>query len=914
MLQKLMPCSLPILVFFHFAVFNAQAQILVDEVTNQVGLNGFSLQTPSVHGLGANWLDYDNDGWPDLFFPDGSGPAHLYHNDGGTFSNADDLIPTLPDVEMTGSVFADYDNDGDQDIYITVGSADLLTADAPGNLLLKNLWVENGNALSTPLFEEVAAAAGVDNLAPVPFGTGGGYQSFTAGWFDYDRDGCVDLFVGTMVWEQGGTDTEANTLYKNNCDGTFTDATVSSGMNPGNSDWLRPTLAFFGGLLNPGDLDPDMYIVNVHDAAPFYEDQIFFGNGDGTFTEVTSTMPGIGDDSGSGMGIDVADVDNDGDWDIYVTDLENPNNEPDGEGNMFYLGNPDGTWNDDTAEEAGLLSTLSWGATFMDLDHDGYEDLYVGNHTDPSSTPSLFHNNHDGTFTDVTSSSGITSKGAGRGTAFADFDRDGDLDFIKVRINKNVQLWENVSANQGNWLQIDLNAMVSNRSAIGTLIEVSAGGLNMMRQVNGGNSAHSQNELVVHFGVGDATNIDAITVSWPSGQVSTLTDVGVNQMITVEEGGNAPPVASFSFVENDLTVDFDGSASSDDSAVVSWDWDFGNGNTGSGSTISHTYAAEGVYEVTLTVTDDEGATGSSTQTVTLGNAPPTAAFTFVTNELMVDFDGSSSSDDVSVVSWDWDFGDGNTATGSTASHTYAAAGTYAVLLTVTDDEGATGSTSQDVTVSEAGTASTMYVESITTVTVKTGGAQGHVEATVTVLDDLGAPVEGATVSGTFSDDASGSDTQVTDANGIAVLSSDNITARPSNIGICVDDVTHASLTYDPAANTDPGFACTGAAPSERSGTRDRLALGLPDKFALHANYPNPFNPTTQISFDLPESVEVQLAVYDLMGRRVATLVQGVVAAGRHEATWDATGMASGIYLYRFSAGSFESLGRMVLMK
>lgn len=193
-----------------------RAQITVNEIGVSAGVGSDMYDSATRHGLGPNWIDYDNDGWPDLFAPNGAGlPAHLFHNEGdGTFTHQDALLPAGT-FEMTGSVFADYDNDGDMDIYVTVAGDILQNPDGGANLLLKNLWVENGNQLSTPLFIDVAASAGVDNLPPVPFGTEPGYMSFTAGLVDYDRDGCIDLFVGTMVWDDGGMDTNANTLYKN---------------------------------------------------------------------------------------------------------------------------------------------------------------------------------------------------------------------------------------------------------------------------------------------------------------------------------------------------------------------------------------------------------------------------------------------------------------------------------------------------------------------------------------------------------------------------------------------------------------------------------------------------------------------------------------------------------------------------
>ncbi|MFK7845850.1 MAG: FG-GAP-like repeat-containing protein [Rhodothermales bacterium] len=518
------------------------AQITFSEIGIAAGVGSDSYDSSSRHGLGVIWIDYDNDGFPDLFASNGSGdPAHLYHNEGnGTFTNADALLPAIAGGEMTSTMFADYDNDGDQDIYIALGSGDLFSPDGGVNILLQNQWVENGNAISTPLFIDVAAAAGVDNKPAVPFGTNLGYKTYSGGWLDYDRDGCVDLFVANMVWDQGGVNTNANQLYKNNCDGTFNDVTLASGVDTGDSDDFRPTLAFFGGLLTPGDMDPDLYVVNVHDASPYHHDLIYENNGDGTFTEFSGTMPTFGDDSGAGMGTAVGDIDLDGDWDIYITDLPDVPVEPVMEGNTLYLGQPDGTWSENAGPAAGVASGPSWGANFADLDLDGFEDLFVGTIAPDTQIKTIFRNDGDGTFSDVTAGSGFVTGHEARGTAAADFDRDGDIDIVQVNLNGRIKLYENTTSTSDNWLQVDLNATVSNLSAIGTLVEATIGGVTRMRQVNGGASAHSQDDLVVHFGVGSATNVDELKISWPSGIVQTLTNVGVNQMIGVTEQSVAP--------------------------------------------------------------------------------------------------------------------------------------------------------------------------------------------------------------------------------------------------------------------------------------------------------------------------------------------------------------------------------------
>ena len=178
-----------------------------------------------------------------------------------------------------------------------------------------------------------------------------------------------------------------------------------------------------------------------------------------------------------------------------------------------------------------------------------------------------------------------------------------------------------------------------------------------------------------------------------------------NVTIDNESGGttNSPPTADFTYTTTDLTVDFTDQSTDTDGSVVAWSWNFGDGGTSTDQNPSYTYAADGTYTVSLTVTDDDGATGSTSQDVSVSsgttNSPPTADFTYTTSELTASFKDASTDSDGSVVGWSWDFGDGGTSTAQNPSYTYAADGTYTVSLTVTDDDGATGSTSQDVTVS-----------------------------------------------------------------------------------------------------------------------------------------------------------------------------------------------------------------------
>ncbi|MDA1314672.1 MAG: CRTAC1 family protein [Acidobacteria bacterium] len=528
-------------------------QLVFEDVSKEAGLDGFSYFSQTAHGLGVNWIDFDNDYNADLFLVNGGGAflPHLYRNRGdGTFELVDQLLPLLPtNVDLSASVFGDYDNDGDSDIYIFVdnrafsGALRLNFQDGPANILLKNLWMENGGRVKQgePLFEEIAEAAGVQDLADTPLGpTWPGHRAKTGGWLDYDRDGCIDLFVGHLVFGPVGygLPSTRNRLYRNRCDGTFEDVTASSGVDDGTDPFrFRPTLAFIGAHLD-GDLWPDMYVVNTSHSSPTFErDVLFLNNGDGTFRDATGDSPGFGNDTEAGMGIDVADIDLDGDWDVYISDLLNTRLDQFPRGNALYLGNGDGTFQDNIAVEAGVTGTSSWGVTFFDAEQDGYEDLFVATMR-ISPTPYVYRNMGDTTFADLTDSSATVTPD-GRGTAVADYDADGDLDLAVVNDNGALTLYRNQAPQQGSSLRVRLRATQSNRSAIGAVVKVKAGGLNMMRQIKGGSSAHSQDELVAHFGVAFEKIIDEVRVLWPSGVEDEVYAVEPDRTITIAEGTTA---------------------------------------------------------------------------------------------------------------------------------------------------------------------------------------------------------------------------------------------------------------------------------------------------------------------------------------------------------------------------------------
>ncbi len=528
------------------------AQPQMTEVSTAAGLSAGIYASTTDHSLGINWIDFDNDTWPDLFLVGGNParPLRLYRNQGdGSFADVDHLLPTFPSFETSGSVFADYDNDGDLDIFVYTDHSvwdndpEVNPKDGPPNLLLRNRWMENGQRLvdGELLFEEVAAEAGLQLLADPPLGPDyAGYRSKTAAWLDYDRDGCVDLFVGQWVMNSGGDASNRDRLYRNRCDGTFEDVTTAAGIDDGSDGQrFRAALACVGGHMDD-DLWPDLYVVNAGggtETQPYINDFLYSNQGDGTFVDQVLSPPGIGDDAQAGMGIDIADLDLDGDWDLYISDLRSTTNDAEPKGNVLYLGNGDGTFADNTAPTAGVQGHNSWGVNFFDADHDGDEDLYVSTMNGASGAEAelFFINQGDGSFNNLGVTLGMTT-GNARGSAVADYDGDGDLDLAVVNQGGGLLLFRNDSVTSGHWLQIQLRGAPRNLDAIGTMVEATVGELTRRRQVKGGSSAHSQDALVVHFGLGDATVVDTLRVLWPSGSALELTDVAVDQRLRLGEG------------------------------------------------------------------------------------------------------------------------------------------------------------------------------------------------------------------------------------------------------------------------------------------------------------------------------------------------------------------------------------------
>ena len=499
-------------------------------------------------GAGVAWLDYDGDGWLDLFFvngaaledpqPEGKLPDksdarywnRLYRNNGGeTFEDVTEDSGLRGEGYGLGVAVGDYDNDGRPDLYVT-------------NFGMNLLYHNEGNGT----FKDVTEHAGVNASA----------WSVGATFLDYDRDSHLDLIVVRYLdwdftnnpWcgphrvkERGYCHPNAfqsvtHLLYRNQGDGTFRDVSTSAGIaaHPGKG---------LGVAVNDYDLDgwPDILIANDSVAQ-----QLFYNNTDGTFTE-RALEEGVAYNSDgrafAGMGVDFNDYNNDGWPDVFVNALSL-------EGYVL-IRNSKGQL-EDTSDQAGI-SRISkpysgWGTKFMDYDNDGWKDLFVaqGHVMDTISIdfPQISYKqrmimmrNQGGGFQDVSESAGSAFRlpRAGRGAAFGDFNNDGVMD-VAVNQNDGPPLLLRNGGNKASWILIQTVGVASKRDGIGALIRiVGESGLEQFSVVSTASSYLSASDKRVHFGLGSERSIKELEIRWPSGAVQRLKGVDTNQLLTVEE-------------------------------------------------------------------------------------------------------------------------------------------------------------------------------------------------------------------------------------------------------------------------------------------------------------------------------------------------------------------------------------------
>lgn len=478
--------------FNHEVGIGITSTTIFTDVTSSAGI------TATHHGdyiwltTGQAWGDYDNDGWVDLYVTDNAGPNTLFRNQGdGTFVPSSlSSIVDLANVPSGGAVWADYDNDGWQDLYVL---------NRGSNVLFRN---EQGGG-----FTDVTMTAGVGDSG----------MGESAAWGDYDQDGYLDLYVTNLNCDSCPL-TSRDGLYHNNGDGTFSDVTVA--LDVAQVHKLGFAVSFMD---YDNDGDPDIYVVVDKDLGNVLWRNDGPGCGLWCFTDVSA-------DSGAdiqvaGMGLAVGDYDNDSDLDFYFSD----------EGPMVLLQNQtsQGTANFlDVSQSAGVgFDSVGWGTIFFDYDNDGWLDLYLATMPpDPNLANRLFHNSGDGTFTDVTNTSGSDSTGPTFGVAYADYDRDGRLDFVIGNRDEGYRLYHNQNDDTHSWLHLKLvGVWPVNRDAVGARAYVTTSdGRTLMQEVKAGSSIGSGNELALHFGLGAATATE-VTIVWPDGTSQSYAEPIHNQ-------------------------------------------------------------------------------------------------------------------------------------------------------------------------------------------------------------------------------------------------------------------------------------------------------------------------------------------------------------------------------------------------
>lgn len=476
-----------------------------------VGTAGFSNVTVPA-GLAdggtsrsASWGDYDNNGCVDLFVT-GDARSVLYWNDcNGAFQDATTSAGAEGIDEAWGAAWADYDADGDLDLYVG--------RQGRANMLLNN----NGNGT----FTDVAVGAGVADT------------STTAGvsWADYDEDGDLDLFVANRF----GTGDLTDRLYRNNGNGTFTDVAVAAGVA---GDSLRKTfMGIWFDYDNNGLLD--LYL-----AVDFGNDVLYRNNGNGTFSDV-SFAAGITDPQ-HGMGANVGDINHDGCLDVLSSNnTHGVENDAEHNATALYINNCDGTFSRQS-ESMGILdrAVVEWGLNFVDFDNDMDLDVsIVAGGMLSSGEPNVLYENSgscNAALFDVTAKSGVGDTGEAFGSAWADYDNDGDLDWFVANANGDNVLYRN-DGPSGNYLKLNLIGAGANTGAVGATVKVTAGGITQMRIVQAGNSYVSMDESAPFFGLGVKDAADQVVIVWPTGAQTTLNNVAANQILQVTESGAPPP-------------------------------------------------------------------------------------------------------------------------------------------------------------------------------------------------------------------------------------------------------------------------------------------------------------------------------------------------------------------------------------
>jgi hypothetical protein len=496
-------------------------------------------------GCGAAFLDYDNDGWLDIFLLSGTtiegSPAatnRLYKNNrDGTFTDVTEKSGLKRNGWASAVTVGDYNNDGFDDLFVTYWGQ---------NILYRN----NGDGT----FTDVTERAGLLHQG-TRWGSG-------CTFLDYDRDGKLDLFVANYLefnfdavakpgsspfcnWKgvpvicgpRGLPPGTAN-LYRNNGDGTFTDVSTSSGVAKAKGSYMMTAVA--ADFNNDGW--PDIYI--ACDSTPSF---LLRNNRDGTFTDIgLESGVALNEDGNeqAGMGVGIGDFNLDGNLDILKTHFADDTS-------VLYRNTGKDIFDDVTIASGLGVETrfVGWGAGIVDLDNDGNPDLFMvtgGVYPElanklanyPMKTPRvIFRNLGNGKFEELLDDTGpgITAAHCSRGCAFGDFDNDGDMDVLIVNLNEPPSLLRNDISGNGRWLKVKLAGVKSNRGAIGARVTARYGGRVQAQEVVGQSSFYSASDSRLHFGLGTAAYADLV-IRWPNGETELVNHVEAGQLVFIREG------------------------------------------------------------------------------------------------------------------------------------------------------------------------------------------------------------------------------------------------------------------------------------------------------------------------------------------------------------------------------------------
>ncbi len=493
-------------VFILFLIFSnlSNAQLAFEDVATQVGVN-YSYGD-SEYGGGVSFADFNNDGWDDITYATEDGAQiYFFENNNGVFN-----LVTLNGISNTYKtkqvIWIDYDNDGDKDLFVTAIEG-------------INEFYRNDGGMN---FTNISSTIGFFQTDLFTYGTSFG---------DIDNDGDLDAFISNRTSTEQN---QRNYLYRND-EGTFVDITQSSGIpiedEEGNENSQLSFCTMFFDYNKDGF--QDIYLAN--DKTDNIN-RLYKNLGNGTFEDVSVA-------SGSGIAVNamtttLGDYNNDGWFDIYITNTQSSQA---GNGNVLLKNNGDGTFTNVAEETGTTFNSLAWGAVFLDADNDTLLDLYVSGGFDGSIgsflSAAFYHQQNDGIFVIPQNIGFENDTRKSFSNAIGDINNDGKPDIIVCNDTENNFLWENKTTNTNNWLKVKLEGVTTNRDGIGNTIEIFINGRSQYRYTLAGEGYISQNSYHEFFGLGEATEVDYVKVTWTGTNTEDIIyDVNANQSITIKEG------------------------------------------------------------------------------------------------------------------------------------------------------------------------------------------------------------------------------------------------------------------------------------------------------------------------------------------------------------------------------------------